>query len=198
MQCLKKKLQKDEKFYTDFVAFMDNLFNKGYVSESTGIQTSHFWYIPHHSVYYPHKPDKIQVVFDCSSEFQGRGLNKELLSEPDLTNQIVGILSRIRENEIALMTDIESMFYQVRVSEEHRRYFKFLWWKDGKYENSVTDCEMNVHVFGATSSLECSNYPLKKTSLDYKYVWESKASDTLRQIFYVDDMLKSLKFEEEE
>ena len=54
-----------------------------------------------------------------------------------------------------------------------------------------------MHIFNGTSSPRCSNYALKKTSLDYKDVWGSKASDTLRQNFYVDDMLKSLKFEEE-
>ena len=191
LQCLKKKLQKDEKFRTDYIAFMDNLFNKGYATASNS------WYVPHHGVYHPQKPDKIRVVFDCSSEFQGRSLNKELLSGPDLTNQIVGVLSRLWENEIALMSDIESMFYQVRVSEEHRRFLKFLWWKDGKNENQVIDCEMNVHVFGATSSPGCSNYPLKKASLDYKEVCGSKVSETLSQNFHVDDMLKSVKSEEE-
>ena len=94
------------------------------------------------------------------------------------------------------MTDIESMFYKVRVSEEHGRFLKFLWWKDGKYENPVIDCEINVHVFGATSSPECTNYALKKTSLDYKEDCGSNASDTLCQNFYVDDMLKSSKEEE--
>ena len=88
------------------------------------------------------------------------------------------------------------MFYQVRVSEEHRRFPKFLWWKDGKYENAVIDCEMNVHVFGPTSSPGCSNHALKKKSLDYKEIWGSK-TDTLRRNFYVDDMLKSLKIKEE-
>ena len=79
---------------------MDNPFNKGHASESTGIETSRSWYItpphphppPHHGVYHPHKPDKIWVLFDCSSEFQERSLNKELLSAPDLTKQIVGVL----------------------------------------------------------------------------------------------------------
>ena len=176
---------------------MDNLFNKGYATESTGIQASSSWYIPHHGVYYPHKPDKIQVVFDCNSEFQGRNLNKELLSGPDLTNQIVGVLSRFRENEITLMVDIESMFYQVQVSEEHRRFLKFLWWKDGKYKNPVVDCEINVQVFGATSSPGYSNYVLKKTSLDYKEVCGSKVSETLCRNFCVDDKLKSVKSDEE-
>ena len=48
LQCLNKKLLKDEKFHKDYVAFMDNLFNKGYASESTGIQASSSWYIPRH------------------------------------------------------------------------------------------------------------------------------------------------------
>ena len=60
------------------------------------------------------------------------------------------------------MTDIESMFYKMRVSEEHRRFLKFLWWKDGKFGNPVIDCEINVHVFGTTSSPGCNNYALKK------------------------------------
>ena len=40
---------------------------------------------------HPHKPDRIRVVFDCSSDFRGIRLNKELLSGPDPTNQIVGV-----------------------------------------------------------------------------------------------------------
>ena len=46
LQCLKKKLQKHEKFHTDYVAFMDDLFNKGYASKSIGKQASISWYIP--------------------------------------------------------------------------------------------------------------------------------------------------------
>ena len=46
------------------------------------------------------------MAFDYSSEFQG-SLNKELLSEPDLANQIIGVLSRFQENEKALMTHID-------------------------------------------------------------------------------------------
>ena len=95
------------------------------------------------------------------------------------------------------MADIESMFYQVMVTEEHRCYLKFLWWKDGNYDNPIIDCQMNVHVFGATSSPGCSNYALKRTSIDYKDVYGFQASETLQQNFYVDDLLKSVKSEEQ-
>ena len=52
---------------------------------------------------------------------------------------------------------------------------------------------MDIHVFGATSWPGCSNYPLKKTSLDYKEVWGSKASDTLHWNFYVAELVKDMK-----
>ena len=113
LQGLKKKLQKDEKFHLDYKTFMNNLFQKGYARVCpTDTESSSSWYIPHHRVYHPNKLAKIRVVYDCSSEFQGRGLNKELLSGPYLTNQIVGVLSRFREHDVAFMVDIESMFYQ--------------------------------------------------------------------------------------
>ena len=52
------------------------------------------WYIPHHGEYHPSKPRKIRVVFNCGAQFPGRSLNKELLTGPDLTNPIVGVLTR--------------------------------------------------------------------------------------------------------
>ena len=69
------------------------------------------------------------MLFDCSSQFQVRSLNNELLSGHDLINQIVGVLTRFWENEKALKSDIESMFYQVRVSEEQIQDFMVERWQ---------------------------------------------------------------------
>ena len=55
------------------------------------------------------------------------------------------------------------MFFQVFVSKEHRSLFRFLLWQDGK---KLIDHEMSVHVSGGTSSPSCSNYVLKRTSID--------------------------------
>ena len=66
------------------------------------------------------------MVFDCSAEFDGRSLNRELLTGPDLTNQIVGVLTRFQQNRIAFMADIEAMYYQVMVSEHQQTFIKFV------------------------------------------------------------------------
>ena len=69
------------------------------------------WHIPHHGVYHPHKPGKIRVVFECSAKFVGLSLNSMFYKGPDLRNSLVGVLTRFREDRVAVMADIESMFY---------------------------------------------------------------------------------------
>ena len=53
------------------------------------------------------------MVFDCSAKFNGRSISEELLSGPDLTNQLVDVLIRFCQEQVAVGGDIESIFYQV-------------------------------------------------------------------------------------
>ena len=150
------------------------------------------WYIPHQGIYNNSKPGKIRVVFDCSTEFNGRSVNKELLSGPDLTNQLVGVLIRSCQKQVAVIGDIEHIFYQVWVSEEHRSLLRFKLWKVGDRNNPPFDDEMGRHVFGSFSLPSCSKYALKKTANDKKLKYGLEAADTLNKNVYVDDMLKSV------
>jgi hypothetical protein len=52
------------------------------------------WYIPHHGAYHPQKPGKIRVGFGCSARFKETCLNDHLLTSPELTNTLVGVLCR--------------------------------------------------------------------------------------------------------
>ena len=52
---------------------------------------------------------------------------------------------------------------------------------------------MCVHVFQGTSSRSCYNYVLKRTAHDNKSRYQTDVMDTLNRIFYVDDLLKSVK-----
>ena len=87
---------------------------------------------------YPLNPGKVRVVFNCSAEFAGRSLNKQIITGPDLTNQVVGVLTRFREEHITYMANKEAMFHQVRVPENQRRLLRFLWWE---YDNPGMEVE---------------------------------------------------------
>ena len=103
------------------------------------------WHIPHRGVFHPAKLDKIKVVFDCSAEHPGTSINNELMSGPDLTNQIISVLLRFRQERVAFKADIEAMFYQVRIPPEQRSYLKFLWWKNSNTREEIIDLEMCAH-----------------------------------------------------
>ena len=146
---LKKRMQKDEKLLKDYKEFMGDLMRKGQATKVVKTaKEGKEWYIPHFCVYQPSKPDKARVVFDCSATFKGISLNSCLLQGPDLTNTLVGVLTRFRHEKVAVMADIEKMFYQVRVPEEQRDYLKFVWWPDGNIELPLEDYQMCVHIFG--------------------------------------------------
>ena len=150
------------------------------------------WYIPHHSVCHPNKSRKITVVFDCSAQFAGKSLKQELLTGPDLTNPIVGVLTRFRQGEAAFMADIESICYQVRVSEYQQSFIKFLWWENHNIEEKPSDFAMSAHVFGGVLSASCSNYALKRTAADNADQDGQEAAEVVRGNLYVDDLLKSV------
>ena len=77
---LKRRFQKDLKFYEDYNKFMEEINSKGYEREAkTNPPKVRMWYLPHHGVYHSHKPSKLRVVFDCCAELNGRSINKELL-----------------------------------------------------------------------------------------------------------------------
>ena len=91
-------------------------------------------------------------MFDCAAKFLGVSLNDMLLQGPDLNNNLIGVLMRCREEPVAIVADIESMFHQVRVDPEDCDALRFLWWPSGDLSQSPEEYKMVVHVFGATSS----------------------------------------------
>ena len=198
--CQKKKMSRNHQYYTDYVSFIDTLLDKGYASM---IPTNHLqtksgkmWYLPHHAIYHPTKPDKIRVVFDCSASYGGTSLNSQLLQGPDLTNSLIGVLTRFREEHIAFMGDVEAMFHQVKTTPEHHDFLRFLWWPHGDLSQNLQEYAMTVHLFGATSSPSIANFALKKTANESLTKFAPEVATTIQRNFYVDDCLKSVPDEQ--
>jgi hypothetical protein len=196
LQSLKKKLEKNPDFHKDYNTFMETVFKNHYAEqvpdEDLSRNDGKVWYIPHHGVYHPHKPGKIRVVFDCAAKHFGISLNSVLLQGPDLTSSLLGVLMKFREESVAVMADIEAMYYQVRVPKDDIDCLRFFWWPQGNTSKQHVACRMLVHLFGATSSPTCSTVALQRTALDHKNSFSQEICNSVRHNFYVDDFLKSV------
>ena len=131
-------------------------------------------------------------MFDCSVEYQGKSINKELPG-PDLTNQIIGILTRFCEEKIASIADVEDMYHPVQVPEDQQSFLKILWWENHDINREPHDYVMCVHGFGATLSASCSNYALCRTAVENEAVFGEVAACAPHHNVYVDDILKSIE-----
>ena len=118
---LRRRFIKNPTFHEEYAAAMEKVLKAGYAEKVPDCETQgvsgRVWYIPHHGVYHPQK-GKLRVVYDCAASFQGTSLNRELLQGPDLTSSLVGVLLRFRREPVAMISDTESMFYQVQVRKE--------------------------------------------------------------------------------
>lgn len=155
------------------------------------------WYLPHHPVTHPLKPDKVRVVYDCAAKYGGTSLNQQLLQGPDQMNQLVGVLSRFRQETVAMVADIEGMFHQVLVEPKDCDVLRFLWWPNGDLSGEMEEYRMVKHLFAATSSPSIANFCLKKTAELIGKEFEAEAAETVKLNMYVDDMMKSKSTTEE-
>ena len=139
------------------------------------------------------KPGKARVLFNCAAKHKETSLNDQLLTGPDLTNSIVGVLMRFREEQVSLSADIEFMFHQICVAPDDCDAFRFLWWPNGDLTQEPIDHRMEIYLFGATSSPSCSSLALRRTAEDNISEFSEDVVNTVKRNFYVDDFLKSVR-----
>ena len=196
LESLRRRLIRDSNLHKAYKGFMDDLFDKGYAekveAEYVNKVGDKVWYLPHHNVFNPKKPDKVRIVFDCKASHHGVSLNSQVLQGPDLVNSLVGVLLRFREQPVAVMADVEAMYHQVRVPVEDRDVLRFLWWPNGDLEKQPEVYRMTVHLFGGTWSASCCNFALQRTAEDHQQDFDPETVKTVLHDFYVDDCLKSL------
>ena len=196
LESLRRKLNKNERLKTQYVQEMEELFDKGFAEKIRDKELDRedrkIWYLPHHPVTNPNK-EKIRIVFDSSAKSHGKSLNSELNQGPDLINKLAGILIRFRQEAVAFMADIKTMFYQCKVAKEDQDVFRFLWWENGDMSQAPQHCRMKVHVFGAKSSPACCCYSVRRTTNEFGASYSQQAKDIIVKNMYVDDLITSVK-----
>ena len=156
-----RTLEKKPTMKVQYFDFMQKMFDLGHaevVPTENLMADEPCWYLPHFGIYHPKKTDKIRVVFDSAAECNRISLNKLLLPGPDLTNSLLGVLLRFRQDPVAIVADIEQIFHSFKVKKEHRDFLRFLWYKDNDPTAKIIEYRMKVHIFGNTSSPAVANH----------------------------------------
>ena len=190
---LKERLSRDENFSQKYFEFMNTIIADGEAERipETELEAEEVWYLPHHGVTSAKKPGKLRVVFDGSTKFKGHCLNNYLLSGPNLNSNLVGVLTRFRQQPIAVSCDIRKMFHQFRVARKDRDFFRFLWFHPDN-NDLIEEYRMTVHLFGSTSSPGCAKFGLNQIVRDHG-VDNDEVTAFVTRNFYVDDGLTSCK-----
>lgn len=196
---LENKLRKDEQLREEFQSIVKGYIEQGYASEMSDPDirkiTPRTYYIPQQAHKSTHK--KLRVVNDCRQPCQGMSLNDALLSGPQLTSSLIGVLIRYRCGPVAVGSDVKAMFHQIFVSPSDRDSLRFLWKEDVTKEGPPQEYCMNVHIFGAKSSPCVASYALQQTGRDNVGKFLEEALKCMFRNFYVDDFLKSFPNESE-
>ena len=182
---------KDSSLKSRYADAVSSYISQGHADQAEPeLESDTKWYLPHHPVLHPHKP-KIRVVFDCGAEFAGNSLHSQLLRGPDFMSSLIGVLTRFRKENAAVVGDLKEMFHQVFVDPKDRQYLRFLWWPGGDLTPEPVTHQMNVHLFGATSSPACAQFSLLRSAEDQKNECDDEVRQLIRRNFYMDDCLFS-------
>ena len=190
---LERRLQKNSSLADKYTDSIQTDIDKGYIrkvdnEELNATRELRQWYLPHHPVVNPHKPEKVRRVCNAASKHAGKSLNDALVAGPDLLQSLIGVLFRFREKPIAISADIEAMFLQVEVPEGDQRCLRLLWRDQNNAPISVY--QYTRHIFGAKSSPTCANWALRQCGKDHIQNFPL-AAKCVEENFYMDDLLKS-------
>ncbi|XP_055714979.1 uncharacterized protein LOC129809188 [Phlebotomus papatasi] len=187
---VERRMEKDEILNEEYHKFMKEYIELGHMSEANDNKGQ--YYLPHHAVFKPSSTTtKTRVVFDASCKTStGVSLNDVLHTGSKLQSDLTHIVMRWRKHEFVIMGDIEKMFRQILVREEDRNFQRILWREDKNMP--VKEYTLNTVTYGTGPatylSVRCLQELANQEELNFP-----KASKTLREDFYVDDLMTGAK-----
>ncbi|KAJ0172534.1 hypothetical protein K1T71_011673 [Dendrolimus kikuchii] len=155
-------------------------------------------YLPHHHVVKQDNTTKLIIVYDASAKLNKDhySLNELLYKGPKLLEDLVGILLSFRQNEIAVVADVEKAFLQLGLQDEDKDVTRFLWLNNIKQsfiqENII--CYRFCRVsFGVISSPFLLNATIKFHLQKYQNEVLSRVAKNI----YVDNLVISVRTPED-
>ena len=105
LKSLQKRIQNDPVLTKKYNQALQTDLGKNFVKpvEVQAPPADSIWYLPHHPIINPNKHEKVKTVANAASKCRGESLNSNLLTGPDLLNNLVGVFLRFREHPFAVL-----------------------------------------------------------------------------------------------
>ncbi|XP_058827946.1 uncharacterized protein LOC131687873 [Topomyia yanbarensis] len=182
LKCLERRMDRDPLLKENLHRQMCEYEAKGYAHRATKAEIDaadprRVWYLPVGAVINPKKPGKVRV-----------------LKGPDQLSSLPAVLFRFRQYGVAVSSDIQEMFHQIRIREEDKNSQRFLW--RACPSEKPTIYLMDVATFGSTCSPASAQFVKNRNAVQHAELFP-EASKAIVHDHYVDDYLSSFGSAEE-
>ncbi|XP_075990299.1 uncharacterized protein LOC142985945 [Anticarsia gemmatalis] len=199
---LEKRFSRNLTIANSYKEFIHEYAQSNHMSECTGNQTP-ACYLPHHCVLRAEsKTSATRVVFNASAKIStGYSLNDLMFSGPNLQKDLFSLIVSWRQYHVAFTADIEKMFRQILIQEEHQALQKIVW-RDHKRQ-PLQEYQLATVTYGTKAAPFLAMMTLKQLAKDEGHRFP-KAAEVVETSFYMDDLLhghhnlesaKQLKYE---
>ncbi|XP_045493460.1 uncharacterized protein LOC123692730 [Colias croceus] len=187
---LENRLLKNPKLKAEYAAVIEEYKRLGHVETvpSHEEDLADAVYLPHHAVIREDKDTtKVRVVFNASCPgTNGITLNDELMVGPSLQPDLRHIIMRWRQYPICLVADIIKMYRQVKISELHTNFQRFVWREDP--DQRLQHLRLLRVTFGTALAPYLAVKSLQQVAHDDGLKYPLAAERVLRE-FYMDDFM---------
>ena len=190
-----RRLAKNSEHAKVYKEQIQDMVNRGVARKLTKTELRNYkgpiHYISHHEVLKPDsKSTPVRIVFNSSAKYMGHVLNENWAKGPDLLNNILAVLLRFREYEVAFIGDIKKMYHTVATNVLDQHTHRFLW------RDMETTQEPDIYViqrvsFGDKPSGAIATVALRKTAEMGKDQFP-EASQVILNNTYMDDIIDSV------
>ena len=190
-----RRLAKNSEHAKVYKEQIQDMVNRGVARKLTKAELKNYkgpiHYISHHEVLKPDsKSTPVRIVFNSSAKYMGHVLNEYWAKGPDLLNNILAVLLRFREHEVAFIGDIKKMYHTVATNALDQHTHRFLW------RDMETTREPDIYViqrvsFGDKPSGAIATVALRKTAEMGKDQFP-EASQVILNNTYMDDIIESV------
>ena len=200
LRSTEQRLRKNGRQYAlEYQKQMDDMVERKVARKLTHSEISAYkgpvHYIPHHEVMKPEsKSTPLRIVFNSSASYMGHTINDYWAKGPNVLNDILSVLLKFRENQIALVGDISKMYNSIHLCPRDQHTHRFLW-RDLESERPPDHYALTCVPFGDRPSGAIAITALKKTAEMSEEMYP-QAVEVIKNNSYVDDILASAPTQE--